>query len=65
MNDSDPAFNFIIAFIIFGVCTLILVAGYIGNDFGFRSGYCAALDGKRSGSVCLLPDGTFEEVQRD
>lgn len=68
MNDSDldDSFNFIMTIVfIIGVSLVILVAGYVANDFGFRSGYCAALDGERSGSVCLLPDGTFEEVQRD
>lgn len=67
MNDSDldASFNFIMALFVIGVCLLFIAVGYVIRDFGFRSGYCAALDGKRSGSVCLLPDGTFEEVQRD
>ena len=68
MNDSDldASFNFIMTIVVIIVVTGVFVfVGYIIRDFGFRSGYCAALDGERAGSVCLLPDGTFEEIYND
>lgn len=52
-----------VAIVIVGVVAMLLIIVTASNNFA--DGYCSALDADRSGSVCLLPDGTFEEVQRD
>lgn len=64
-NDDLDAIPPLLVTVFLAFIACLFIVGYISNDFGFRSGYCAALDGTREGSVCLLPDGTFEEVQRD